>query len=267
MGFIRVRLFSHTLRQHTSLSIALPDGLPTAADGWPLLYLLHGGTEDSTIWFREARVLPIAERYGLVIVSIDAMSSSYADMRHGLPYYTYLTEELPRILRARLPISGRREKTLIGGLSMGGNGALKAAFRRPGAYGACIAISGARDMVPLFEQWAAMEGGPDLRGVEDALGPISQLRGSLDDIVALAEQASKAKADLPRLFLSCGLQDYAAQLSEDYHRHLLKLGIAHDYFTAPGTHSYTFGEKALLHALDLLGKEAGLREPVANNQL
>ena len=256
MAFISTRLFSHVLRQHTSVHIALPDALPQPGHPWPVLYLLHGGTEDSTIWFREARIAPLAERYNLVIVSIDAMSSSYADMEHGLNYFTYLTQELPQMIRSRLPISHRREDTLIGGFSMGGGGALKAALTCPELYGACIAMSGARDMIPMFEKWAAMENGPDLRGVEDAVGPISRMRGSRHDIVALAEKACAFKDRLPRLFLSCGDEDYAKELSDAYHDYLIQLGLAHDYFTAPGTHCYAFGEKALIHALNTIWKEA-----------
>lgn len=255
MGFIRCQFFAQMLRQHISMSIAFPRMEANAPDTYPVLYLLHGGTEDSTIWFREANIEALAEKHQIFIVSIDAMSSSYANMIHGLPYFDYLTKELPQLLQRRLPISTSVEDTYIAGLSMGGHGALKAALRCPELYAACISISGARDMVPLYQQWKAMENGPNLSGVEDALGPIDKIHGSENDLLYLAQIAAEQKRKLPKLYLACGDRDYARELSEAYHEYLLKLGVAHDYYVGPGTHSYTFGEQALDRALTIIGKE------------
>ena len=48
--------------------------------------------------------------------------SSYADMAHGGAYYTYVSKELPKIMRSMFPLSDRREDNFIAGLSMGGAG-------------------------------------------------------------------------------------------------------------------------------------------------
>ena len=254
MGFIRCQIFSPLLHQHTSLCVAFPANMLDGKTKFPVLYLLHGGTEDSTIWFREANIEALAEKYGVFIASLDAMSSSYADMIHGLPYFSYLTQELPRLLRSRLPISHSAEGTYIAGLSMGGQGALKAAFRRPEQYAACISISGARDMVPLYKQWESMENGPNLAGVIDAVGPIDKIYGSENDLLYLAKKAVDEHRSLPAVYLACGDQDYARALSDDYHEYLVRLGLHHDYYVGPGTHSYTFGEAALDRALHLIWK-------------
>lgn len=254
MGFIRTNLFSTVMRQHTTLTIAMPEIQLTEEKKYPVLYLLHGGTEDSTIWFREANIERLALEYNLFIVSIDAMSSSYADMQHGLPYFTFLTEELPRIVARRLPVSTRPEDSFIAGLSMGGQGALKAAFRKPELYAACISISGARDMVPLYKQWQQIENGPNLSGVEDAVGPIDQIYGSENDLLYLAKRCAEQGTKLPELYIACGDRDYARSLTDDYHRYLEKIGIQHDYYVGPGIHDYTFGEQALEHALQCIRK-------------
>ena len=258
MAFVTCELFSQTMRQHLRLCLTLPDACPDPARPWQVLYLLHGGTDDATSWYRETDMEAVSNRWGLVTVSIDAMSSAYADMRHGLPYFTFLTQELPAFLAAHLPVSVLPEHSLIAGFSMGGQGALKAAFRCPDRYRACIALSGARDMIPLFEQWQAMENGPDLRGVEDALGPISELRGGENDIVWLAEQAAQKKMPLPALYLACGTEDYAVKLSDAYHEHLLSIGLEHWYYKAEGIHGYRFAGQALEAALEeiMQGRDA-----------
>lgn len=254
MAVIFWQHFSVTLQLHTSLTLTLPepDGM---MHPYPLLYLLHGGTENATTWLREASLEDISQRCKVAIVSIDGMSSAYVDMRHGGRYFTYLTQELPDLLSSRFPVSTKAEDTMIGGFSMGGQGALRAAFRLPEKYAACIALSGARDMIPLFEKWASMEGGPDLRGVVDALGPIEQLRGNENDIVALAAKAVQCEKPLPDFYLACGNDDYAVSLSDQYHDYLTSIGFAHLYYKDEGIHDYVFAQKALIWALKQIMKK------------
>lgn len=256
MAFMRVCYFSRLLTQHTTLTVAFDDA---AARPLPVLYLLHGGTDDSTLWFRESDVEGLCRKYGLLAVSFDARSSSYADMRHGQRFFTYMTQELPEFLARRLPVSTRREDTFIAGFSMGGQGALKAAFRCPQRYAACMGLSGARDPVALYKLWQGMQNGPDLSGVEDALGPIDRIYGSENDILWLAERAARDGADLPRLFLSCGRDDYAVEYSRQYHDYLTGLGIAHDYYETEGIHGYESAWTALDRALGLLRGEGLLK--------
>ena len=254
MAFLRWQYFSQVLKQHTSLTLTLPESIPS--DRLPVLYLLHGGTENATTWLRETNLEAISQRFNMFTVSVEGMSSAYVDMYHGGKYFTHLTQELPDLISSRFPVSSKREDTLISGFSMGGQGALRAAFRCPEKFAACIAISGARDMIPLFEKWTTMEGGPDLSGVVDALGPIDNLRGSENDIVALASRAVIYSQALPDFYLACGNDDYAVELSDAYHQYLNSIGLPHAYFKAPGIHNYAFAEQALIWALELVEKRS-----------
>lgn len=252
MAFMRTYYFSPLLKQHTTLTIAWPEEVKPP---YQVVYLLHGGTDDSTSWFRDSDVEDLCRRHSVMAVSFDARSSSYADMVHGQKFFTYLTKELPAFLASRLPISTRREDTCIAGFSMGGQGAMKAAFRCPELYGAAMGLSGARDTVCLYQQWAKMENGPDMGGVIDALGPIDQIYGSENDILYLAEEAAKQGRDLPRIYISCGVEDYAVGLSRAYDEHLTTCGIPHDYYETSGPHGYVSAWLALDRALGLYFKE------------
>ena len=257
MAVIRLQHFSNILQLQTSLTLTLPE--PAASNvRSPLLYLLHGGTENATTWMRETDLEAITQRFHLATVSIDGLSSAYVDMHHGGRYFTYLTQELPDLLPRRFPVSSKPEDTMIGGFSMGGQGALRAAFRHPEKYAACIALSGARDMIPLFEKWASMEDGPDLRGVVDALGPIDALRGSENDIVDLAAKAVQSRQALPAFYLACGNEDYAVSLSDEYHQYLESIGLKHMYYKAKGIHDYAFAEQALVWALEQMMRKRSM---------
>jgi putative tributyrin esterase len=250
MSLLRFHFRSIILQTDTTLTITLPELAKARRKlRFPTLYLLHGGSEDSTSWVRLSRVEEYAEEKKLMTVSIDAMSSAYADMAHGGKYFSFLTEEVPRLVRALFPSSARREDTFIAGFSMGGQGALKAAFRRPDLYAAALPISGARDVISLFEKWEKSESGPDLAGVRDALGPINMIRGGENDICALAERLAASDKERPRLFVACGTEDYAYSLTADYHEFLLRLGIEHRFYTAPGIHGYRFADLAIREAI------------------
>jgi putative tributyrin esterase len=90
----------------------------------PMLFLLHGGLDDGTCWIRGTGFQRYADRRRLAVVAASVGNSFYADMAHGLKYYTFMSEELPWFVRAVFPLSARREDTFIAGLSMGGYGAL-----------------------------------------------------------------------------------------------------------------------------------------------
>jgi putative tributyrin esterase len=255
MAVIRWQYFSQVLKLHTYLTLTLPEPVMPPVH-LPILYLLHGGTENSTTWLRETDLETISQRFNMITASIEGLSSAYVDMYHGGKYFTHLTQELPDLLSSRFPISSKREDTLICGFSMGGQGALRAAFRHPEKYAACIAISGARDMIPLFEKWTTMEGGPDLNGVVDALGPIDKLRGSENDIADLALKAVMHPQTLPEFYLACGNDDYAVELSDAYHQYLISIGLHHMYYKAPGVHDYAFAQQALVWALEQMQKRS-----------
>ena len=62
-------------------------------------------------------------------------------MAYGKKYWTFVTEELPQLARSFFPLSEKREDNFVAGLSMGGYGALKWAFRKPHQFSAAASCS------------------------------------------------------------------------------------------------------------------------------
>ena len=126
-------IFSCALGMTTSLRISLPDRflIEQESAALPVLYLLHGLSDDHTAWSRRTSVERYAESAGIAVVMPEVQRSFYTDMVYGLRYFTYIAEELPALCRRLFPLSERREDTFIAGNSMGGYGALKAALRFP----------------------------------------------------------------------------------------------------------------------------------------
>ena len=76
-------------------------------DGMPVLYLLHGLSDDDTGWSRMTSVERYVEPLGLCVVMPQVHRSFYADEVLGGKYWTYLTDELPARLDGWLRLSHR----------------------------------------------------------------------------------------------------------------------------------------------------------------
>src|SRR6476620_7902799 len=135
MALVRCDFFSEVLEVGTSVTVLLPQAseqqigvVSTAStnDGdFPVLYLLHGLSDDSTAWLRYSSIERYTAPLGLAVVMPQVQRSFYADEVHGERFFTFLSDELPRVVASFFRVSRRREDTFVAGLSMGGYGALK----------------------------------------------------------------------------------------------------------------------------------------------
>ena len=125
MAFLELNVYSEALGMQTQVYVCMPQknnrgeiGIGNAETDKPkCLYLLHGLSDDHTIWLRRTSIDRYAQNNGLCVIMPDGARSFYTDMRHGGKYYTYISEELPRILSGLLNISTKKEDTFIAGLS------------------------------------------------------------------------------------------------------------------------------------------------------
>ena len=205
MALLRCDFFSEVLEVGTSMTVLLPQasedqvgvtGTQRTGD-FPVLYLLHGLSDDSTAWLRYTSIERYAAPLGLAVVLPQVQRSFYADEVHGERFFTFLAEELPEVVRRFFRVSGEREDTFVAGLSMGGYGALKWALHRPGHFAAAASLSGALDLEAISQdEWRK----PLIQRVFDGrIGP-------QDDLFALLEDADVES--LPTLSVGCGTEDH-----------------------------------------------------------
>ena len=257
MARIALDAFSDVLEVSTSVSVIWPQatehqiGVTGGAEGAegsgarggvPVLYLLHGLSDDHTAWSRYTSLERYVVDRGLAVVMPSVHRSFYADEAHGHPYWTFLTEELPRIVGSTLRVSDRREDTFVAGLSMGGYGALKWALQHPDRIAAAASMSGALDI-------GALAGRPERRELFDRVfgGP----PGVDDDLFALLARTETAA--LPPLHVSCGTED--EDLLEGNLRFAdVARGAGADVTTdfRSGTHEWGFWDTEVQTVLDWL---------------
>ena len=129
----------------------------------PVLYLLHGLSDDDTIWLRRTSIERYVAPLGLAVVMPQVHRSYYTDEAYGGRYWTFLSEELPQLVDTFFRLSTDRRDTFVAGLSMGGYGAIKWALRQPHRFAAAASLSGVLD-VAAGEQGTAERSAASSRG-------------------------------------------------------------------------------------------------------
>ncbi len=243
MAFCELRYYSDALGKQAAANVILPD---TGAGPFPVLYLLHGLSDDYTIWLRRTSVERYVQNLPLIVVMPDGGRGFYSDAEQGYAYKTALAEELVDRIDRTFPTKADRTGRAVAGLSMGGYGALRFALAYPERFCAAVSLSGAvgwghggtnRDGKPYAAEWRRIFGDtPD---------------GGPCDLYALAQKA-KNVATLPALRVDCGVDDFLIEANREFHTYLDSIGVPHEYDEFPGRHDWAYWDEHIGDALRFL---------------
>ena len=244
MALFQVNFYSAVLGRNTSFNAVIPDRNTEKREKYPVVWLLHGLSDDFTSWLRRSSVERYAEKYGVCVVMPDGGRSFYPDMQTGERYFEALSRELPDFVGRMFPVSSRREDTFAAGLSMGGYGALKLALRFPGRFSAAGIMSAVTDIPGKFSS-----GTFDMQLWRNIFGTPEAAVSDGNDLFALARNFS-ADAPRPRIAQFCGTEDFLLADNRRLADALTQLGWpGFIYKEAPGSHSWEFWDR---HIQDIL---------------
>ncbi len=236
---VTTSLTSDLVPGEISVSVLLPPEYLAAADPYPLLLFLHGASGSSEDLVRNQFHFRRAWTQGNfppVVVATPSVNgdSRYLDFRDGNERWEtfILTELLPR-LREEYRVRTDAAGTVMVGISMGGLGSLRLAFKYPEAFGATAAL--APELDPAFSF--------------DELDPSAQLRS--DSVIAAlygdpvdrdfwaANNPATIVRDGPGRLRESGIQIYLEVGDEDHlelfkgaeflHRILFDSDVRHEY--------------------------------------
>ena len=254
---------SQALGMATSLTVFTPEAMTRQESRVPgLLVLLHGLTGNHAVWPMRTDLQSLADRHNLVIALPDGARSFWLDQAVGLEWGRWVGSELPSLLRSVLRVSAARSETFIGGLSMGGYGAVRAAFDYPRTFGGVISLSGTLDVAERAFRSRHL----DL--YEIGFGDLERPRRS-DDLVtrmtAAAPGAPTPNTPTPsptdhsvalpldvRFFAVCGTEDRLLKQNRRFRDIAEEIGLDLTYREGPGGHDYVFWNEWLPVGLDHL---------------
>ena len=236
----RMEFHADTIMQHANFSFVLPNDVemeevfdlrhydrPTKT-----LILLHGLTGTDTDWLFGGVAQEMAIQYNLAVFMPTAGNNFYLDRGYrGGNWGSYVGEELPAYIRKVFGYAESREDTLIGGLSMGGYGA-------------------------LIHHFAA--------GSNDGIMPTAMLKNVFGDLETLetsdknpevqVQQLKAAGKPLPKLYFACGTDDGLIEANREFDAFLTAEGVAHTFEEGPGKHNWTFWNQYLPKGLEAILK-------------
>lgn len=241
MSLSDFHFFSKTLGKHVGAYVYVPDaGEPPFAT----LYLLHGLSDDYTIWLRRTSIERYAEQYPLIVVMPDGFRGFYTNNAAGPAYATYMAEELLGTIERTFPAKRDRAARGVGGLSMGGYGALRLALGHPDRFAAATSHSGA---VLHGSRNQPRQGGPiEPPEFHRVFG--ADPTGTEHDLLALAQRC-KSHDTLPKLRLDCGTADELLADNRALHEKLDAIGVKHEYEEFPGGHNWAYWDEHVQEAL------------------
>lgn len=261
MALLQVNFISESLMRSVTMQVILPvDKIPMPGEKKPeekplkTLYLLHGIFGNYTDWVSGTNIQRWAEERNLAVVMPSGDNSFYLDHSSGFDNYGHFVgQELVEVTRRMFPLSRRREDTFIGGLSMGGYGAIRNGltyhenFCRIAAFSAALTFrnlaGGAFDENYILTS---------KRYAESCFGNLDTVEGSDRDVWALIRELKDKKAEIPAMYLACGLDDRLLGVNQEYAAYLQAQQVNVTFETGNGGHEWDFWHRYVKRALEWL---------------
>jgi putative tributyrin esterase len=220
---------SASLDRQVTYSVILPE---QGSGPFPVLYQLHGRTDDHRAWLEQSNLVRHAAALPLIIVLPDGETSFYADIHPLARFERFMVDDLPAHVHRTFHV--RPGKAAIGGLSMGGFGAIRLGLAYPDRYASVFAHSSrlpSRDELPKLSFCSALDA-----AALDAL-----------DVDALAARADPTT--MPSLAFDCGTEDHLLPDNRRFRQVLERHGIPHRYAEHPGAHTWDYWDRHVREAL------------------
>jgi S-formylglutathione hydrolase FrmB len=262
---------------------------------FPVAYYLHGLSGSETDWLSRAAIDVIADSLAaaglpeMIIVLPDGDDGWYTNWVDPVPYRScadttrtespnrycvqranyedYIARDVVSFIDSRYRTMADRAHRGIGGLSMGGYGAMILALRNPTVFAAAASHSGV--VSPMYS------GGKTFAAPARYATNVDELRTAgatfwsryvryfgtdLDrwrtaDPARAAERVKQAGGPMPALFIDCGREDGFLDQNRAFDWELTRLGVTHRYAEWPGGHTWRYWTTHVPESLSWMARE------------
>jgi S-formylglutathione hydrolase FrmB len=256
---------SAILNKAVKYTIYLPADYASSDRYYPVVYLLHGYTDDNTGWLQFGEINRYADKAiadgtipPMIIVMPNADSSWYINSYDGKEKYEdfFIKEFMPTIEK-NYHIKGEKRYRGVAGLSMGGYGTLIYAIKYPELFAACAPLSAAvfdDDAMTTMpdNNWNntfAQLYGKDIKG-KDRLNAA----WNSNSILQLVKDKSADDLKKVRYWIDCGDDDFLTKGNCLLHIALSEKRIPHEYRVRDGAHTWTYWRTGITDALQFIGQ-------------
>lgn len=255
---------SNILSHPVKYSIYLPPDYYTAAKRYPVVYLLHGYSDNETAWLQFGETDRQADKAILdgtippmIIVMPDAGITWYMNDYQGKERYEdmFIKEFIPYI-DAQYHTRPTREFRALSGLSMGGHGSLLLAMHNPSSFAACAAFSSgiiSDDAVVAMPDDQYNSIFTNLFGAKPKGKARVTEHWQKNNTLDLAKTLPVDSLKKVRWYFDCGDQDFLYEGNALMHIALRNRNIPHEFRMRAGAHEWTYWRTGLIPALQFIG--------------
>jgi len=254
-----LKLTSKILNGERKFAVYLPPDYETSTRSYPVLYLLHGYTDNQTGWVQFGEVQYIADK-AINEGKATPMIIIMPDADTGLPGYTnaisgdwhyedFFFEELMPHVEERFRIKKKKQFRAVAGLSMGGGGSFLYALHRPDLFSSAAPLSAWMGPKSLEEMndFAKRE---NMKFDKKNLNAFLQRNNPLN----LVDQMSKEELNSVRWYIDCGDDDFLYEANSLMHIKLRKKEVNHEFRIRDGGHTWTYWRSALPTVLEFISE-------------
>ena len=255
---------STLLNRSVNYTVYLPAGYDQSERTYPVVYLLHGYTDDNTGWLQFGEINRYADKAiaegsipPMIIVMPDADSSFYINSYDGKEKYEdfFIKEFMPAVEKT-WRIKAEKKYRGVAGLSMGGYGTLIYSLKYPELFAAAAPLSAAisDDNAISFmsdQIWDNIFGplyGRELKG-RDRLTQAWYA----NSVLKLIETKSATELKKVRYWIDCGDDDFLTKGNSLLHIALIDKQVPHEYRVRDGAHNWTYWRTGIIDALQFIG--------------
>jgi S-formylglutathione hydrolase FrmB len=260
-----LKINSKILGKEVRYSLYLPPDYATSERSYPVVYLLHGYTDDDTGWLQYGEINRLADGAiasgtipPMVIAMPDGGVSWYVNSADGkVRYEDFLVQEFMPLIEKMYRIKASKRFRGIAGLSMGGYGSMLMALHHPDLFAATAPLSAA-----IFSDDDALRS-PDDR-YDSVFGILYGTVGKKgkdrlsehwykNSVLKLIEQAKPDDLKKVRYWFDCGDDDFLSGGNALTHVALKTKGIPHEFRMRDGAHTWTYWRTGIVEALQFIG--------------
>jgi len=253
------------LGKEVKYSIFLPPDYETSSRSYPVVYLLHGYTDNETGWIQFGEVQMIAGKAiadqkipPMIIVMPDGGVSWYINDYQGkVRWEDMLVQEFIPFIDKTYRTRPDKQYRGIAGLSMGGYGSLVNCFRHTDLFAACAAFSAgvftdeelSSQPQDMFDGLFGHLYGENLTGTARLTDHWKKY-----SVINLAETIQEDQLKSVRIWIDCGDDDFLTIGNAVLHIALTKRHIPHEYRVRDGSHTWEYWRTGLVDGLGFIGQ-------------
>jgi putative tributyrin esterase len=229
---------------------------------FPVVYLLHGLFGHFDNWAEKTKLTDYAKDYEYIIVMPEGNNGWYVDSV-SVPndkYETYIVDELINEVDKKFRTIADKQHRAIGGLSMGGYGALKFGIKYPDKFILAGSFSGAV-AIASFKTKENLSQGMLRNSVIATFGDADTDTKKSNDIFKIIAEMPKDKVSaLPFLYVDCGTEDELGLLTanKQFVDILTRQNVPHEFRQLPGKHNWKFWDSQVNEFLRVSKKFIGV---------